>query len=108
MQGVKYDSGKPRPSLLPFESLWEIVKVLEVGAKKYSIDNWKHVPGAEQRYKDALLRHAFAYMCGEDRDPDDGELTLAHIGCCVLFLLWFRLKRRPIVDEFGYPEEDKT
>ena len=42
--GVKHDSNKPRPSLLPPIALEELIAVLEYGAQKYSPDNWAEGP----------------------------------------------------------------
>ncbi len=85
--GVKYDSGKPMPRLLPPSALLAIARVLTFGAKKYSPDNWKHVKGAKERYLDAMMRHILAYNSGEINDPESGENHLAHAGCCLMFLL---------------------
>lgn len=90
--GVKYDSGKPRPSLLPAGPLMQVAEVLTFGSQKYADDNWQQVPGAggpRGRYADALLRHVLAWLGGERNDPESGLHHLAHAGCCVLFLLWF-------------------
>ena len=87
--GLKLDSGKPKPSLIPFGSLNQIVDVLTFGANKYSADGWKSVPNGKQRYTDALLRHIFAWTSGETNDPESGLHHLAHAGCCILFLLWY-------------------
>lgn len=90
--GSKYDVGKRRFSLLPLESVNEVVDVLEIGAQKYAVDNWKHVPEARQRYYDAALRHIFAWFNGEKLDPETGKHHLAHGICCLTFLLWMDLK----------------
>ena len=87
--GRKDDADKPPVGLLPARSLLEIAKVLAFGAKKYSPDNWKVVPNAKQRYLDAALRHLFAYMDGEELDPESGLSHLSHAGTCILFLIWF-------------------
>ena len=87
--GIKFDSDKPRWSLLPFAEVSEVVDVLTSGAKKYSPDNWKHVPNAEERYVDAAMRHFTAWVAGEKKDPETGKSHLAHVMCCVLFLMWF-------------------
>ena len=84
---VKHDGGKPRPGLLPPEALLEISAVLEFGARKYSDDNWKYVPGWRKRYTDAMLRHVLAWMAGENADEETGRHPLAHAGCCLLYLL---------------------
>lgn len=89
--GVKYDSGKPQWSLLPFKALTEVVEVLTYGAKKYAPDNWKKVPDARRRYIDAGFRHFTAYASGETRDPETGKHHLAHAICCLLYLIAFDL-----------------
>lgn len=86
--GVKHDSDKPRFSLLPLKQVWDIVAVLEFGAKKYAPGNWKKVPDAENRYFDAAMRHLCAWRSGEKRDPETNLPHLAHAACCLLFLMW--------------------
>ena len=92
MIGEKHDKGKLRFSLLPIEPLWEIVKVLEKGAEKYSEENWKAVENPRRRYFDALMRHLLCWFYTEEKtDPETGLSHLAHAGCCLWFLLWFEL-----------------
>lgn len=86
-EGRKYDTGKPDYTLLPWDAVEEIVKVLDFGARKYARDNWKHVEGAETRYLAAALRHITAHARGEKDDHETGISHLAHAGCCILFLL---------------------
>ena len=88
-QGRKYDNGKPRWDLLPFNELEEVVKVLTEGAKKYDDDNWKHVPQARQRYFAAAMRHMKTWWTGGRNDPEDDLHLLAHAVCDLLFLMWF-------------------
>jgi hypothetical protein len=90
--GKKYDSGKPRYSLLPATSLKEVVCVLTFGSVKYGDDNWMIVPNAKQRYTDALYRHIEDWRAGEIYDPESKLHHLAHAACCILFLIWFDLK----------------
>lgn len=85
--GRKFDAGKVDYTLVPWDGLEEIVKVLEFGARKYARDNWKHVEGGEQRYQAAAFRHLIAYNQGEKVDQETGLSHLAHAGCCLLFLL---------------------
>lgn len=85
--GRKFDSGKLDYTLIPWDGLEEIVKVLEFGAKKYARDNWQHVEGGHHRYQAAAFRHLIAYNKGEMVDPETGLSHLAHAGCCLLFLL---------------------
>ena len=85
---TKGDSGKLKWSLLPFEELKDVVKVLMHGAEKYSADNWKKCDDVT-RYKDALMRHVVAYVSGDKTDPEFGLPHLAHAICNCLFLMWF-------------------
>jgi hypothetical protein len=87
---IKADSGKTDWSLMPFEAVEEINKVLEFGAKKYAAHNWKKGSGFKYtRLLGSLLRHIFAYMRGEDKDPESGLSHMAHAGCNVIFLLYY-------------------
>lgn len=85
--GRKFDSGKVDYTLVPWDGLEEVVKVLEFGARKYARDNWQHVEGGMQRYQAAAFRHLIAYNQGEKIDQETGLSHLAHAGCCLLFLL---------------------
>ena len=87
---VRDDSGKTNWSLMPFEALEEINKVLEFGATKYSANNWQEGTGFKySRVLNSLLRHVFAFMRGEDKDPESGLSHMAHAGCNVLFILYY-------------------
>jgi hypothetical protein len=96
--GRKYDTGKVSGwQLVP--ALEMIVRVLHYGAEKYTVrdesgavvsdgaHNWNKVPEGRRRYLDALMRHAWAYVRGEENDPESGLPHLAHAGACILFLL---------------------
>jgi hypothetical protein len=86
-EGMKFDAGKLDYTLVPWDGLEEIVKVLEFGAKKYARENWRFVKFGETRYMAAAFRHLIAYQNNEDVDPETGLSHLAHAGCCLLFLL---------------------
>lgn len=67
--------------------LEEVVDVLEYGAKKYSPDNWRKVPGLQDRYFSAAMRHYMEYRLDSDsRDEESGLRHSAHLLCCLLFL----------------------
>lgn len=86
--GVKHDEGKPRMDLLPPEALKEIAEVLALGASKYSAHNWR-MGFAYSRLIAAALRHLFAWVGGENKDPESGKSHLAHAACCLMFLITF-------------------
>lgn len=85
--GRKFDSGKLRYSLLPAGTVNQVVQVLEYGANKYAVDNWKHVPDAKTRYYDAAMRHIDAHWSGEVNDSETQLPHLAHAICCLMFLM---------------------
>ena len=88
-KGYKADEDKPDWSLLPLDVVEDSVRVLTVGALKYSPDNWKLVEGARDRYFAAAMRHLTAWQFGELTDRETGLPHLAHASCCLLFLQWF-------------------
>lgn len=98
--GVKYDSGKPRVDLLPFDALMEIGRVFGYGGKKYEDNNWAHGMN-HSRMMGAALRHLFAYWNGEDNDPESGFSHLACAGCNVLMLLASRMRKCGVDDRFA-------
>ena len=89
--GIKDSKGKIRWSLLPFEALEPIVRVLDYGATtKYAMDNWKYVDH-KGPYMDSLIRHWKKYFIDmEEIDPESGESHLANLGCGLLFLIYDR------------------
>ena len=87
VEGRKDDEGKARPTLLPMAALFEVLAVLEYGARKYEADGWRHVENAEPRYLNAAMRHLMLRVAGEVRDPESGLPHLAHAVCCLLFIL---------------------
>lgn len=85
-EAVKHDDGKPPMELLATGALREVAKVMGAGAKKYGRHNWRK--GMDwTRLHGAALRHIFAHLDGEDRDPETGLSHLAHAMCCMMFLL---------------------
>jgi len=95
-QGLKYDQGKRRMSLLPSGVLTIVVDVLEIGARKYSENNWQKVEGARTRYYDAALRHIDSWWNGELYDLETGKHHLAHATCCMMFLIWLDLSKKEV------------
>lgn len=87
-EGKKFDAGKPDFSLLPPEALTEVVEILNFGKIKYGAHNWRAGYNWSRIFA-ATLRHLFAWLGGEDLDPESGKSHLAHAICDLLFLLTF-------------------
>ena len=80
-EGKKYDTGKNRMGLVLkgfSRALWEIGKVGTFGCSKYGEGNWQYLENAKERYFDALFRHLFLYMRGEETDKESGLKHLSH------------------------------
>lgn len=87
---VKNDAEKPPMDLVPYPAILEIAKVLGFGARKYAAHNWRK--GMKwSRLIAAAERHIGAFKEGEDLDPESGLSHLAHLGCCVVFLLTYQV-----------------
>jgi hypothetical protein len=96
-RGTKFDNDKPRMDLLSPIFIDGLSKVLNFGAKKYKANDWRK--GIEQsRLIGAALRHLFAYLRGEDNDPESGLCHLYHAGCCVMFAAELR-ETHPELDD---------
>lgn len=82
---VKDNRGKPNVELLPPEPLEAVGRVLGFGAKKYKPNNWRLGLSWGQTLGSAL-RHIFAFMRGEDIDPESGECHIDNAICQLMFL----------------------
>lgn len=96
--GLKYDSDKPRMSLLPARALESVADVLTFGAKKYGPNNWRLVDNMKERYLNATLRHISAIMKDEDMDPESGLPHAAHAICGLMFMLDIELGNKAKYD----------
>lgn len=86
-EAIKNDSGKPDWTLVPFQSLEGMVQVLEFGAKKYAAYNWTKGGGFSWvRVTASCFRHLFAWLAGQDNDPESGLNHIYHAQCNLLFL----------------------
>ena len=85
-RSLRYNTGKPDYSLIPLASLKEAAKVLEYGATKYAVDNWRKPTNWRVSYA-CLMRHMAAWQSGEDLDPESGFSHLGHAACNILQML---------------------
>jgi len=94
--GIKHDQDKPRMDLLDPYAIEQLAKVLTFGASKYAAHNWREGI-SKSRLIAAALRHLFAYLGGQDKDPETGLSHIGHAMCCCMFLLG--LEHRPELDD---------
>lgn len=70
--------GKPELGLVYTSTLVAIAKVRRFGINKHgNSEDWRTTP--EVNHQDAMLRHLFAYIDGEEFDPESGEPHLSHL-----------------------------
>lgn len=84
-EGKKFDDGKLRWDLMPWDALEKVCEVITYGAKKYGDNNWQMV--ARERYFAAGMRHRVQRNRGELYDKESGLLHQAHACCNDLFEL---------------------
>lgn len=89
MEGVKFDTHKPRMDLLPPELDTAVATVLTFGAAKYGDRNWENGMAWGRAYA-AMRRHMNAWWSGEDNDPESGMPHTWHAACCVAFLIAYQ------------------
>ncbi len=78
--GAKREKNNKQPyDLVPFQEITDAyVRVAEFGAIKYAPWNWS-LGLARVQLCCSMLRHIFAYVRGEDCDPESGLLHTDHI-----------------------------
>jgi hypothetical protein len=82
----KNDIGKLRFDLIPTYPLEWTAEVYTIGSFKYDDNNWRK--GMKWgRIFAAMLRHAWAWWRGEDRDPVDKQKHLASVVWCAMTLM---------------------
>lgn len=105
--GIKHDSDKPDMSLLSSIAMVKVAEVMSFGKKKYAAHNWRG-GFAWSRPAAAALRHIFAWLGGENKDPETGLSHLAHASCCLMFLLEFESTRVELDDRFKISERPQA
>jgi len=95
MAGKRYNTGKPRMSLIPAIAEEKEAFVWTKGAEKYGEGfNWaKGGPALSfSSILDSMGRHYNALKKGQDIDPESGEHHAAHIRCNAAMLLEYYYK----------------
>lgn len=96
--GDHKDEGKPRLDLLDPYAMEQMGHVLAFGANKYK-DPFNYTKGIKYlKLVGSALRHIFAFIRGEDLDPESGYPHLAHGMCCLMMLLSMT-QRHPELDD---------
>lgn len=97
-QALRYNQGKLQWSLIDYKSLEGLVRVLEMGAQKYSRDNWKLGMPTSQ-VCESLMRHLFAFMSGEIYDKESGCSHMSHVLCNAMFIEYIMREKPQFYDQ---------
>lgn len=84
MKALRFNKWKPRWSLVDFDSLEPMVRVLEFWAEKYTKDNWKNWLDNTEILESAQ-RHLIALFNWEQLDEESGLPHIGHLMCNCLF-----------------------
>ena len=101
--GKKWDKGKLRYDLLPYDVLEQVVQVLTDGAEAYGDRNWERGMSWGRVFA-AAQRHQAQFWQGQKIDPDSGHNHLAHAIVNLMFLLRYHSKDMKDYDDRGRDE----
>lgn len=100
-EGVKFDSNKPRLSLVSPYALLELGKVAEMGARKYADNNWRKGMNWS-RLLDASYRHILLYQQNESEDKESGCSHLIHAAWNLMALYEFEKTKKGNNDLYSF------
>lgn len=104
--GTRYNSGKVKWSLVSWLALEPMVRVLMFGAEKY--DSWNWSKGLKYtEICESMQRHIYAFLHGEDDDPESKLPHIGHILCNAMFLSFMFLFRKDMDDRDAQPKKNK-
>ena len=104
--GLRFNDGKPRYDLVPSDALAGVVDVLTAGAKKYEPRNWERGMAWSKCFA-SMMRHAWAFWRGEDKDAESGLPHIDHVVCNAMFLAAY-VRRADLEQYDDRPAEKKA
>jgi len=90
-QGLRYNDGKPRFDLLPPEALKALAAHYGKGAEKYAARNWERGMDWCKCFA-SLERHSWAWMGGEDIDPENGSHHMIAVAWNAIALFTYAMR----------------
>ena len=91
VSALRYNTGKPKWSLVHMNSLVPMIRVLEYGALKYAPFNWQK-PMKRDELLDSMQRHMAALIDGEELDKESGLPHIGHIMANAMFYSYHFVK----------------
>jgi hypothetical protein len=107
--GVKDNRGKMPLDLFPYPALLGAADVMAFGTIKYKPHNWRLGLSWTQTWS-SMQRHLWAFLEGEDLDPESGKPHVDHAMCQMAFLSTYYHTKTGIDDRRTStdPEESKA
>lgn len=90
--GLRYNSGKPRFDLIPADGLRALARHYTRGAEKYADRNWERGMDWSKCFA-SLERHVWAWMGGEDFDPETGSHHMIAVAWNALALAVYSFRK---------------
>lgn len=85
---VKHDADKPALQYVPREAMEAMGYAFAYGAKKYGGNNYKLTGLELTRCLGAALRHVYAKLGNEDKDPESGVDHLGHAMAAIAMAIY--------------------
>lgn len=103
----RHNEGKLDWTLIPFESLEEVVRVFAFGASKYGKENYQKGEGLSlETYHQSMLRHLITSVKGESCDKESQLDHVAHLAANCLMYLWQKNKNERKFSDLMYEAEE--
>lgn len=102
---LTYDDGKPPLANVPVAGIRAVARVQAYGHRKYGDFNNFRKGMEVSRNLSCAIRHIYAYMDGEDLDPESNESHLAHAATRLMFVLQNQADGTAIDDRYKRPEK---
>lgn len=91
-KALRYNTWKPKWSLVHYDSLLPMISVLMFWAQKYAANNWKKSVN-EQELLESMQRHLASMMDGEINDSESNLPHVWHLMCnCMFYVFHFITK----------------
>lgn len=87
---------------VPPALMLEVAPIMENGAMKYGPFNWREQPVSAVTYVEAVQRHLFAWLDGQENAEDSGLPHLAHAAASLGILL-DAIANKTLLDDRGHP-----
>lgn len=98
----RYNENKPKWSLIDFNSLIPVVRVMEMGIGKYGYNNWKKGRSFTETWESAQ-RHSIEWKEVSSLDKESRINHLGHLIANAMFLLYMT-ENKPYFDDREFAE----